>query len=96
MSSAHTLTAPSPSAQVFAPWRNRTPGQALPWRSLASLGLDPEPGAENTPGAQNVVSHAPSGCRAGGGESPGSPNVVESAPVPRHPVRDHRPMPQEA
>ncbi|WP_055529143.1 hypothetical protein [Streptomyces graminilatus] len=93
MSSAHTLTAPSSSsAQVFAPWRTRRPGQALPWRSLASLGLDPEPGAETAP-------HAPGGCRAGGAESPGSPNAVESAPAPRHPVRDvrdHHPIPQEA
>lgn len=77
MSSVHTLPAPSSPAQVFAPWRTRTPGQALPWRSLASLGLDPDPGA-------------------GGGDAAGSPDVVESEPVPRHPVRDHHPMPQEA
>ncbi|MFF5359697.1 hypothetical protein ACFY4I_09870 [Streptomyces scabiei] len=82
MSSVHTLRAPSPQAQVFAPWRTRTPGQAQPWRSLMSLGLDPDPDPdpESVPGAQ----------------APGAPDVVESAPVPRRPVRDRHPIPQEA
>ncbi|MGW1675739.1 hypothetical protein [Streptomyces sp. NPDC002324] len=84
MSSVHTLRAPSSQAQVFAPWRTRTPGQAQPWRSLMSLGLDPEPDPqpdpESVPGAQ----------------LPGAPGVVESAPVPRRAVRDRHPIPQEA
>ncbi|MGW0828584.1 hypothetical protein [Streptomyces sp. NPDC002845] len=95
MPSVHTLPPPSSPAQVFVPWRTVTPGQALPWRSLASLGLDPDPGAESVPGGQPV-------CRAqrvpgaADGESPGTPDVVESAPVPRRPVRDHHPIPQES
>lgn len=83
MSSVHTLPAPSPQAQVFAPWRTRTPGQAQPWRSLMSLGLDPDPETESVPGA-----------RVPG--VPDVPDVVESAPVPRRPVRDRHPIPQEA
>jgi hypothetical protein len=47
-----------------------------------SLGLDPDPAPdpESVPGAQ----------------APGTPTVVESAPVPRRPVRDRHPIPQEA
>ncbi|NEA68848.1 hypothetical protein [Streptomyces sp. SID12488] len=95
MSSVHTLPAPSAPAQVFAPWRTMTPGQALPWRSLASLGLDPDLDLAPDPGAENVPG-APGGCGADDGRSPGSSDVVESVPVPRHPVHDHHPMPQEA
>jgi hypothetical protein len=90
MSSVHTLRAPSPQAPVFAPWRTRTPGQAQPWRSLMSLGLDPDPAPdsdpESVPGARGLVSV----------QAPGAPDVVESAPVPRRPVRDRHPTPQEA
>ncbi|MDG5807862.1 hypothetical protein P9869_35500 [Streptomyces ossamyceticus] len=97
MSSVHTLRAPSSPAQAHTPWRTRTPGQAQPWRSLTSLGLDPDP--EGAPGdpvlfrAQRVPVPVPG---PAGGEAPGAPDVVESAPVPRRPVRDHHPIPQEA
>ena len=61
MSSVSTLPSPSSPAQAFAPWRARTPGRAQPWRSLASLGLDPDPepdpGAEGAPGGG--VPHRP-------------------------------------
>ncbi|WP_282702183.1 hypothetical protein [Streptomyces sp. CC219B] len=90
MSSVHTLRAPSSPAQAHTPWRTRTPGRAQPWRSLTSLGLDPEP--EGAAGAPSL-SRAP---LAAGGEAPHPPAVVESAPVPRRPVREHHPIPQEA
>ncbi|MFJ7048388.1 hypothetical protein CTU88_05320 [Streptomyces sp. JV178] len=97
MSSVHTLRAPSSPAQAHTPWRTRTPGQAQPWRSLTSLGLDPDPeGAPDDPvlfRAPRVPALVPG---PAGVEAPGVPDVVESAPVPRRPVRDHHPIPQEA
>lgn len=96
MPSVHTLPDSSASPQVFAPWwRARPSGQAQPWRSAASMGLDPEPGTESLPGTERVgCARCVSG--AGGVASPGTPDVVESAPVPRCSVRDHHPIPQEA
>ncbi|MGJ5828263.1 hypothetical protein [Streptomyces ossamyceticus] len=95
MSSVHTLRAPSSPAQAHTPWRTRKPGQAQPWRSLTSLGLDPDP--EGVPG-DPVLFRAPRVPLPGPAdtEAPGTPDVVESAPVPRRPVRDHHPIPQEA
>ncbi|MEV6593776.1 hypothetical protein [Streptomyces acidicola] len=74
-------TLPS-AAPAFAPWRDTTPSQALPWRSLASLGLEPDAGARR-------AAPAASGYR-------GAPDVVESAPVPSRTASDHRPVRQEA
>lgn len=82
MSPVNTVRFPSGPTRVSAPWRVRTPAQALPWRSLASLGLAYDCGAEGGPGA--------------GGDAPGAPGAVESAPVASRFVCDHRLVPQEA
>ncbi|MER6092157.1 hypothetical protein [Streptomyces bluensis] len=79
VASVKSLPSPSSPAPVFAPWRDTSPGQALPWRSLASLGLEPDAGARRA---------AP----AAVGGTRGAPDVVESAPVPSRTISGHRPV----
>ncbi|GGZ73159.1 hypothetical protein GCM10010344_45010 [Streptomyces bluensis] len=85
VASLKSLPSPSSPAPVFAPWRDTSAGQALPWRSLASLGLEPDAGARRAAPAPAAVS----GTRR-------APDVVESAPVPSRTISGHRPVRRQA